>query len=71
MRETLDRLSATDPDLFADQVDEGAPLGRQSADAEPDIATSTAKEEDQEFIAAVQEDGSNGGFPGEGPRPSR
>ena len=71
IRETLDRLSAADPDLFADQVDEGAPLGRQSADAEPDIAASTAKEEEPELLAAVQEDGSNGGFPGEAARPSR
>jgi hypothetical protein len=36
MRETLDRLSAADPDLFAHEVDEGAPLGRQSADADRD-----------------------------------
>ena len=71
MRETLDRLSAADPDLFADQVDEGAPLGGQSADAEPDIAASTAKEEELELVAAAQEDGSNGGFPAGRHSPSR
>jgi len=71
MRETLDRLSATNPDLFARDIEEGAPLGAQSTEAEAEIMASTVKEEEPELVAAAREDGSNGGFPGEGPRPSR
>ena len=71
MRETLDRLSATNPDLFGRDIEEGAPLGAQSTEAEPEIMASTVKEEKPELVAAAREDGSNGGFPGEGPRPPR
>ena len=71
MRETLDRLSATNPDLFGREIEEGAPLGAQSTEAEPEIMESAVKEEEPELVAAAREDGSNGGFPGEGPRPPR
>jgi predicted DNA-binding protein len=71
MRETLDRLSATNPDLFGRDIEEGAPLGAQSTEAEPEIMASTVTEEEPDLVAAAREDGSNGGFPGEGPRPSR
>src|SRR5262249_8563032 len=42
MRETMDRLSATNPDLFARDIGEGAPLGASSPDTDQDAPVSTA-----------------------------
>lgn len=52
MRETLDRLCATNPDLFARDIEEDAPLGTPAVHVEP------------ELCAAAREGGSNAGFPG-------
>ena len=71
MRETMDRLSTTNPDLFADDIEEGAPLGAQFTDPEPDVRASTVVNEEPELSAAAREDGSNGGFSAEGPSSSR
>jgi predicted DNA-binding protein len=71
MRETLDRLSATSPDLFARDVEEGAPLGAPSPDSDKDAPASTVMDAEPELSAAAREDGSNGGFPGKGHNPSR
>ena len=65
MRETMDRLSATNPDLFARDIGEGAPLGASSLDTDQDAPVSTAVSTEPELSAAAQEDGSNGGFPGQ------
>ena len=71
MRETMDRLSATSPDLSARDIEEGAPLGAACADSEQDVPASTVVDGEEEFPAAAREDGSNGGFPGEGHNPPR
>jgi predicted DNA-binding protein len=65
MRETMDRLSATNPDLFARDIEEGAPLGASSLDSDRNASVSTAVNTEPELSAAAQEDGSNGGFPRE------
>jgi predicted DNA-binding protein len=61
MRETIDRLSATCPDLFANEVDVGAPHSAQSAGSE--ASDYQPNEWALEVVAAVEEDGSSGGFP--------
>jgi predicted DNA-binding protein len=65
MRETMDRLSATSPGLFARGVEQGAPLGTSSPDSDQDVPASTVVETQPELSAAAREDGSNGGFPGQ------
>ena len=73
MRETMDRLSTTSPDLFARDVEEGAPLGRPVADAdsEPKVPAPTVVADAPELAAAAREGGSNGGFPEQSDNPSR
>jgi hypothetical protein len=71
MRETMERLSESSPGLFARDLDEGAPLGAQFADSEPDIPGSPVVEEEPELSAAAREGGSNGGFPQDSHSPSR
>jgi predicted DNA-binding protein len=71
MRETMDRLSATNPDLFAHDIEEGAPLGASSPDSNQNAPVSTAVNAEPELSAAAREDGSNGGFPGAGQNLSR
>lgn len=63
MRETIDRLTTTNPDLFAREVEEGAPLGapaRESGHAAP-----AAGDRNRELrrSAAAEQGGSNGNFP--------
>jgi hypothetical protein len=65
MRETMDRLSATSPDLLASDVEEGTPLGARSSDSDQDAPASNTVDEDPDLSAAAREDGSNGGFPGQ------
>jgi predicted transcriptional regulator len=65
MRETMDRLSATNPDLFARDIGEGAPLGASSPGSDGDAPLSTPVNAEPELSAAAQEDGSNVGFPGQ------
>jgi hypothetical protein len=62
MRETMDRLSATKPNLFANDREEGA-SGAHSTVREPEIRASTAGDDVPERFAAVREDGSDGCFP--------
>jgi predicted transcriptional regulator len=64
MRETMERLSTTSPDLFAHDIEEGAPLGASSRDSNQKAPVSTAVDAEPELSAAAREDGSNGGFPG-------
>jgi hypothetical protein len=71
MRETMDRLNATSPGLFARDVQEGPPLGAPSPDSDKDAPAATVMDAGPELSAAAREDGSNGGFPGEGHNPSR
>jgi predicted DNA-binding protein len=71
MRETMDRLSATSPDLCARDVDEGAPFGAPPADSGNEVPASAVVDAEPELSAAAREDGGNGGFPGEGDNPSR
>jgi Arc/MetJ-type ribon-helix-helix transcriptional regulator len=71
MRETMDRLIATSPDLFAHDLEQGVPPGAQVADHEPGIPASIATSEESELSAAGREDGSNGGFSEEGSCRSR
>jgi Ribbon-helix-helix protein, copG family len=66
MRETLDRLSATNPDLFARDIADGVPLGTPSPDLVPDSAPSAIADEPSERPAAAQEGGSSPCFPKEG-----
>jgi hypothetical protein len=63
MRETLDRLSTSNPDLFAADIADGVPLGTPSPDPVPDSAPSAIADEPLEHPAAVQEDGSRPCFP--------
>ena len=65
MRETMDRLSVTNPDLFVRDIEEGAPLGASSPDAYQDDPVSTAVDAEPELSAAAREDGSNGAFLGQ------
>jgi hypothetical protein len=66
MRETLDRLSASNPDLFAADIADGVPLGTPSPDPIPDSAPPAITDELSERPAAAQEDGSRPCFPKEG-----
>jgi hypothetical protein len=59
MRETMERVSETSPHLFTTRHE--VPLDPPSADCEPGDDALTAM--NSERSAAVQEDGSNGGFP--------
>ena len=70
MQETMDRLSTTNPDLFARDIEEGASVA-QFADPEPDVPASAFVNEEPELSAAAREGGSNGAFPGESPSSSR
>jgi|SRR5579871_1882170 predicted DNA-binding protein len=65
MRETMDRLSVTNPDLFAHEIEGGAPLGASSPDSHQDDPVSIAVDAEPELSAAAREDGSNGAFPGQ------
>jgi predicted transcriptional regulator len=63
MRETMDRLSTTKPDLFAPGIEEAAPLGAPLADPESEAPASIVVDEEPELSAAAREDGSNACFP--------
>ena len=71
MRETMDRLSATNPDLFAREVEEGALLGappRESSHAAP---AAPGRNSEPQRSAAAAEGGSSGNFPDRRKGPSR
>jgi predicted DNA-binding protein len=63
MRETLDRLCATSPELFARDIEEDAPLGTPAPDPSQDQAQAAALDVEPELCAAAREGGSNAGFP--------
>jgi len=71
MREALDRLSATNPDLFARDIEDGVPLGTPAPDPEPESLASPVADEQPELSAAAREGGSTACFPEEGDRRSR
>jgi hypothetical protein len=71
MRETMDQLSATNPDLFARDAKDQVPLGTPSADAPRNASVSSAANGDLELSAGVQEDASKGNFPGKTRNPYR
>jgi len=63
MRETIDRLSETNPDLFANEIAEGAPLGAPSQVSHQHTPATSANNPELRPRAAAREGGSNGGFP--------
>jgi predicted transcriptional regulator len=71
MRETIDRVSTTDPGLFARDMEQGVPLGAHLAESEPDIPASTVADEAPELLAVVREGDSNGVFPEKSRSPAR
>lgn len=64
MRETMERLTTTNPDLFTREVEEGAPLGAQSREAGHAAPAAGDRNREPHRSAAAQEGGSNGSFPG-------
>jgi predicted transcriptional regulator len=70
MRETIDRLATTDPDLFANEVAEGAPLGASAKEFSRPIVATSASNVEHGSRAAAREGGSNGGFSAERKSPS-
>ncbi|HEY2534653.1 MAG TPA: ribbon-helix-helix protein, CopG family [Xanthobacteraceae bacterium] len=71
MRETMDRLSATSPHLFARELEMGAPLGSPSVPSVHGAVASTVADAEPKPAAAVGEDGSKRGFPGRAHSPAR
>jgi hypothetical protein len=71
MRETLDRLSATNPDLFARDIDDRVPLGTPAPDPDPDNSAAALADEQPEPSAAAREGGSTACFREEGDHRSR
>ena len=70
MRETMDRLSISNPGLFVHDLAEGAPLGTPPEHDDQEVSASHVVETESEPAAAAEEDGSNGGFPADN-HPSR
>jgi hypothetical protein len=64
IRETIDRVSAARAAPDAGGLGEGEPTGTRCTAYEPALPASTADDHTPAHIAAVREDGSNGGFPG-------
>jgi len=57
MTETMERLMATSPDLFADDMEQAVPLGTQVKNHEPGAGVSAAADgEAEEFITARDRD---------------
>jgi predicted transcriptional regulator len=70
MRETMDRLSESSPELFSHDI-ESVPLGAMLADRQPDVPAPSVDDKEPELAAAAAEGGSSGGFPQESSNPSR
>ena len=62
MRETVDRLGTTAPELFAPDIKHGMPLGTPSAESNEGDSEEVITEPEPELLAAVGEGGSNDGF---------
>jgi predicted transcriptional regulator len=71
MRDTMDRLSTSNPDLFARDIEEGVPLGAPIPDPEPDSPASAVVDRSPEPSAAAPEVGSNACFPEESDHQAR
>ena len=71
MRETMDRLSATNPDLFAREVEEGALLGAPSRESGHAASAAGGRNSEPQQSAAALRRGSNGNFPDRRKGPSR
>lgn len=63
MRETIDRLCATSPELFARDMEEGAPLGTPSPEPGEDKVAAVAVDAEPRHCTAAREGGSDAGFP--------
>ena len=63
MRETIDSLSATRPAFSGREQGNGEPSIVASAGREPSLGARTGVDDVSKRTAAVQEDGSSGGFP--------
>jgi predicted transcriptional regulator len=70
MRETMDRLTTANPDLFARDIEEGVPLGAPIPDLEPNSPASAVVEQPESSTVA-QEGGSNACFPDQSDRQVR
>ena len=64
IRETIDRVSAARVDALGPDPADGDPSGTGSTVYEPGVRASTLVDDASANIAAVREDGSNGGFRG-------
>jgi hypothetical protein len=64
MRDTMERLTTTNPDLFTREVEEGAPLGAPSREAGHAAPAAGNRNREPHRSAAAGEGGSNGSFPG-------
>jgi hypothetical protein len=71
MRETLDRLGADNPELFAHDIEGGVPLGTPAGDPEPNTVPSVCADAELEHPAAAPEGGSPRCFRKQGGHPSR
>jgi predicted transcriptional regulator len=63
MRETMDRLTTSNPDLFTSGIEAGVPLGTPIPDPEPNCSASTVVAGYPEPFAVAPEGGSNACFP--------
>jgi hypothetical protein len=64
IRETIDRVSAARADALGPDPADGDPSGTGSTAYQPGVGASTLVHDASANIAAVREDGSNGGFRG-------
>ena len=71
MRETMYRITTTNPDLCARAIEEGVPLGAPIPDSELDKPASAAVNEQPEPSAVAREGGSNACFPVQSDRQAR
>jgi len=65
MRETMDRLSAPRSDFSAPDLGDGEPPEATSPGDDQSYRAPTGVDDASEHTAAVREDGSSGGFPGQ------
>ena len=63
MRETMDRLTTENPDLFAQAVEEGSLLGAPARESGHPVPVGGDRTREPQRSAAAGEGGSNGNFP--------
>ena len=71
MRETMDRLTTENPDLFAQAVEEGSLLGTPARESGHPVPVGGDRTSEPQRSAAAGEGGSNGNFPDSRKRLSR